>query len=609
MRDDLLPYYNRELSYIRRLGAEFAEQNPKIAGRLRIGADMVEDPHVARLIEAFAYVNARTRKKLDDDFPELTHALFEVLYPHYLAPVPSMAIVQFTGAPDLASAYELPRGTMLETEQVDGDACRFRTAYDVTILPIEVESAKLSGRPLVAPPVPGSSRAVASLRLVLDCRADGVTFPALAPKRLRFYLRGPSQQALELYELILNDAVGVAIARAPDDPEPFFLRENSIVPVGFGADEGMLPYPPQSFLGYQFLTEYFTFPQKFLFFDIEVPPHAFARMTRRAEVFVYLRRSAEELAQQVSKESFALGCTPVVNLYRQRAEPVALTHTQTEYRVVPDARRPLATEVYSVDRVAAVSRDGEEERYEPLFSVRHATHAAARNRFWHLRRRGAARHRGLQIPGSDAFLALVDPTLQPSRPADWTLSVETTCLNRDLPARLPFGGDQPRLQLAAGQAPLQRIRCLTKPTPTLRPPLEHGALWRLVSHLALNHVSITGGEAGTEALREILKLYDFRDSAETRATIDGVAAVASRHAVGRAPSRRGGGICRGVEVRIEFDPDRFTGGGVFLFASVLERFLALYASINSFVQTVASVRGREGELRRWSPRAGETVLL
>ena len=130
-----------------------------------------------------------------------------------------------------------------------------------------------------------------------------------------------------------------------------------------------------------------------------------------------------------------------------------------------------------------------------------------------------------------------------------------------------------------------------------------------MSHLALNHVSITGGEAGTEALREILKLYDFRDSAETRATIDGVAAVASRHAVGRAPSRRGGGICRGVEVRIEFDPDRFTGGGVFLFASVLERFLALYASINSFVQTVASVRGREGELRRWSPRAGETVLL
>src|SRR5271157_1524485 len=118
MSDSLLPYYERELDAIKRLAAEFADTHPKIAGRLRLSADAVDDPHVARLLEGVAFLAARVHHRLDDEFPELTDALLGVLYPHYLAPFPSAAIAQFRAQPDLLMPFRLPRGTMLETEPV-----------------------------------------------------------------------------------------------------------------------------------------------------------------------------------------------------------------------------------------------------------------------------------------------------------------------------------------------------------------------------------------------------------------------------------------------------------------------------------------------------------
>lgn len=609
MSDELLPYYHRELAYLRRLGAEFAEANPKIAGRLRLGEDAVEDPHVARLLESFAFLSARIRRKLDDDFPELTESLLGVLYPHYLAPVPSMAVVEFTGQPDLMKPHVIPAGAVLESAPVEGETCRFRTASAVTLWPVEVESAKLTGRPFVAPPPPSTVKPVAALRIVLRCRSSEGTFGALAPQSLRFFLRGAFEQSAALYELLLNDAVGVAVAQAPDDPNARHLPATALQPVGLGASEGLLPAPPAAFPGYRLLTEYFAFPQKFLFVDLTgLGPAVLAGVGRSLEVYVYLRRSTHDLESQITADWLSLGCTPVVNLFRQTAEPIQLTHAQYEYRVVADARRPQTTEVYSVDKVVALSRFGEEEPYLPFFAVKHAARDALRRRFWAAARRPAGRTDGRADPGTEVYLSLLDLDLDPSMPTESVLSVETTCTNRELPGRLPFGGAEPRFTLEGG-APLERIRCLTKPTPTLRPALGRGTLWRLVSHLALNHLSIAEGPGAADALREILRLYDIRDSAETRATIDGVESVSSHPTAGRAPASRHGGICRGVEVAIELDQSKFTGGGMYLFASVLERFLGLYCTVNSFTRTVVSVKGREGVLRRWPARAGESVLV
>jgi type VI secretion system protein ImpG len=612
MSDALLPYYNRELSYIRRLAGQFAAAHPKIAARLRLGPESSEDPHVERLIEAFAYLNARTRRKLEDDFPENTEALLGVLYPHYQVPIPSLAIVQFDLAAEqngLTAGATLPRHTQLETEPIQGLPCRFRTGYPVTLYPIELRAASLSRPPFAAPTTPHLPQAAAVLHLILGCRDETVGFADLSLDSLRFFLKGQPQHVYRLYELLFNHTLGVALANSANDPAPVFLDPGCLRPVGFERDEGLLPYTARSFVGYQLLTEFFAFAPKFLFVDLAgLSNGVLRRAGNQLEVFMYLNRTVPELEQNLSADTFRLGCTPVVNLYAQRAEPILLTQTDYEYRVVPDARRPLAHEIYSVDRVTASARDGTAVDFRPFFSVKHAHDGQAGQTFWHAVRRPAEGGEGPTDPGTELFLSLVDLEFEPSAPADWTVAVETTCLNRDLPGRLPFGGGQPRLQLSEGGALVGRIACLTPPTPTLRPALKHGALWRLISHLLLNHLSLVENSDQADALREILKLYDFSDSPETRTMIDGVVAVQSRRITGRPRGQGAEAFCRGVEVTVRFDEEKFTGSGLFLFACVLERFLGLYCSMNSFTKLIATVKGREGELRRWPPRMGEKVL-
>ena len=609
MSDELLPYYHRELAFIRRLGAEFAEAHPKIAGRLRLGPDAAEDPHVERLIEAFAYLNARTRHKLDDDFPEITDALLSVLYPHYLAPIPSMAVVQCVldrGQGDLTGGYTIPRESAIETEPVDGEPCRFRTCYPVTLWPIEIAAAELAGQPFAAPPSPCTAQAAAVLRLQLGCFADDATFAQLPLDSLRFFLKGQSQHVFAVYELLMNNVLGVALASGPDDRQPVLLNPRCIRPVGFERDEGMLPLSARSFPGYRLLTEWFTFPQKFLFVDLAgLDREALTRIGNKLEIYFYLNRTTTDLQQNVTRDTFQLGCTPMVNLYKQRAEPIALTHTESEYRVVPDSRRPAAHEVYSIDGVTATSPDNQPVEYRPFYSMKHATDRRRQETFFYTTRRPAESQLDR---GTEVFLTLVDMNMQPSVPIGSTLDVETTCLNRDLPHRLPFGEGQPGLRLSKG-GPLERIECVSgRPTPTFRPARRRAAMWRLISHLSLNHLSLVDYDEGADAIREILKLYDFADSAETRAMIDGIQSVRSRRVTGRVGSGPLA-FCRGVEVSVHLDEERFTGSGVYLFASVLERFLGLYCSINSFSQLVATTNKREGVLRRWSPRAGETALL
>ncbi len=635
MSDELLPYYNRELAFIRRLGAEFARSHPRIAGRLQLTPDAAQDPHVERLIEAFAYLNARTRHKLEDDFPEITDALLGVLYPHYQAPIPSMAVVQFVldpGQGDLLAGHTLPSKTTLQTDPIDGQPCRFRTCYPTTIWPIELTAAQLQGQPFSAPKIDLPAEPDAVLRLQLQCYSKDVTFSQLKADSLRFFLNGQSQHVFPLYELIFNNTLGVALATSAGDKNPVPLQKSCIRPVGFESDQGMLPYTARSFLGYRLLSEYFAFPQKFLFFDVllgdgadlnlkDLNPISQQDAGGRLEIYFYLNHTTVDLQQNVTADTFRLGCTPMVNLYEQRAEPIALSHTRTEYRVVPDARRPLAHEVYSIDRVTATSPDNEQVEHEPFYSFKHASDRRQGKAFWQAVRRSAGAGADRADGGTEVYLSLVDLEFSPSAPADWTLDVQTTCLSRDLPHRLPMGDGLPGFRLIQA-APVSSIRCMTgRPTPTLRPPRKHGAMWRLISHLSLNHLSLVDYEQGADALREILKLYDFADSAETRAMIDGILNVSSRRVVGRIPAgpRRqvAGqkpdqtriGFCRGVETTIHFDEERFTGSGVYLFACVLERFLGLYCSVNSFSKLVATTNKREKELRKWSPRAGESVLL
>jgi type VI secretion system protein ImpG len=241
--------------------------------------------------------------------------------------------------------------------------------------------------------------------------------------------------------------------------------------------------------------------------------------------------------------------------------------------------------------------------FEPFYSLKHAVNREGQQAFWYAARRPSPKK---SDNGTEVHLSFVDPNFRPSIPAAETLVIHTTCTNRDLPGKLPFGGDRGEFELE-GAAPLSRIRCLRKPTETLRAPLRRGTQWRIISHLSLNYLSLC--EGGRDALQEILKIYDFADSSSVRQQINGILNLSSRPVVGRPRSMVWNGFCRGLEVSVEFDEEKYVGAGVFLFSSVLEKFFGLYTSVNSFTQLVAKTRQREEPLKKWPPRAGEQILL
>ena len=601
MDDELLAYFNRELNYLRPLQAEFAEGHPKIAERLRLSADAIEDPHVRRLIDAVAFLTARVHRKLDDSFPELTDALLEVLYPHYLAPIPSMAILQMQPRKDLSGSSVIVAGTELTVDAPGGEQCRFRTSYDTELWPIQIDAAALAGRPVPAPVNPYAPNAAAVLAVTLSCIDPNTRFDKLQPDRLRFYLRGQPQVTRPLYELIMTGTVSIALADRRNDPAPVFLGREHLHAVGFEPDEAVLPSRPRSFPGYRLLTEYFAFPEKFLFFEISgLGAKTLRQAGQKLELFVYLERSNGGLERTVSEESLALGCTPVVNLFRQRAEPIKLSQHLAEYRVLPDARRQMTTEVYSIDRVVASAPGGAVVEYSPFYRPEHGGSREER-RYWHAQRKPGSPG----DPGSEVYLSVVDLGFNPAAEQNWTLSVDITCLNRDLPSRLPFGGGQPKVDLVEGTTDVEKPHLITPPTPTLRPPLGGDARWRLVSHLNLNHLSLTGS---AEPMREILRLYNFRDSAETRGVIEGILSLIEAPATARVAGVPTG-LCRGLEVTLEMAEGLATTGDGYLLAAVMECFLGLYVSVNGFTRLTARFRGRPDALRRWPARAGTRVLL
>lgn len=610
MRDDLLYYYERELAFMRQMGAEFAERYPKVASRLQLERSKCEDPHVERLLEGFAFLAARVHLKIDDDFPEVSESLLNVVYPHYVRPLPSMSLVEFELDPvqgKLTTGLSIPRGSQLYARPSGGVACRFQTCYDTTLWPVSVAAAQWSTPERLRPAV-RAPEAVAALRLELRCLPE-VRFDRLELDTLRIHLAGEGNVVYPLYELLAGNLVSVLV-RDPDGiASPVVLGPEALRPAGFGEDEGMLPFPRRSFLGYRLLQEYFTFPEKFLFFDIggfaELRAAGFGE---RAE-FVFLVSQFERgdrrqvLESGVNERTIRLGCTPVVNLFPQVSEPILLTQRRQEYLLTPDARRPT-TEIFSVDDVTGISPGAREPlRFEPFYSHRHASDNARPQHFWQARRRPS---RWRMDEGTDVYLSFADLSARIVHPALDALTARLTCFDGNLPSQLPFGGEASDFELKGG-GPLRRITALVKPTPVVQPPLGKPQLWRLISQLSLNYLSLV--DEGTEALQEILRLHNTGDSAAGEKHIQGITGVSSSASHARVVGEHGLAFARGRRVELQLDEEQFAGGSAYLFASVLERFLGLYASLNSFSALTATTRQRRRPLGQWAPRSGWRALL
>jgi type VI secretion system protein ImpG len=613
MRDDLRLYYEQELDYLRKEGVQFAQKHPKIASRLVLEPTKCEDPHVERLLEAFAFLTARVHLKIDDEFPEITEALLTVLYPQLVRPIPSMSVVEFqldSEKGKLSSSIPIQRNSLLQSRPVQGNPCTFRTCYDTVLWPVSVTAAEMKPPSRLQPPIKASD-ASAAIRIQVSC-APGVTFQELKIDRLRFYMDGEAGFLNGLYELLFSQLCRIVVRdAAPGSKVPeIVLPARALQDVGFETSESLLPYSHRSFAGHHLLLEYFSFPQKYFFFDVVGLADVWNAGPKQSVEFLLLlsdipqEEQRQRIELELSAKTFRLGCTPIVNLFNQVAEPIQLNQRKYEYQMAPDVRRPYATEIYSVDEVAGINTDTQQTTiYEPFYSLRHTSRDTKPTTFYLARRRPAVRPND---EGTDVYLSLVDLALRPVHPDANILSIRTTCTNRDLPARLPFGNAAGDFELE-GAASIKSIVALCKPTQSVRPATGKAALWRLISHLSLNYLSLV--QEGTEALKQILRLYDFGQSTYSQNIIDSIQRIQTRPRFTRLSSQHGITFARGTGIELLIDDTQFVGGSAFLFASVLERFLGLTASLNSFTQVSLTTPQRKDYLHQWQPRAGRRILV
>jgi type VI secretion system protein ImpG len=645
-KKQLLRYYEDELSFLRTRALEFADRYRGRADALGLREGQAADPHVERLLEGVALLAGRIRAKLDDEFPELTDSLLGVLYPHLLAPVPSMAVVQIQpppGSVDLVEGLVIPKHTEVVSEPIDGVACRYRTGYSTTLWPVEIQGAAIRSRPFpanIGDLAPAGTKFLFTLKL----KASGI--PNLAasalgkPRRdadtpLRVFLAGDASATAVFHEHLFNDVVRVVVRNptAPPGSEPAVMDFDRstrvhewIRPVGFHPDEALLPYPPQAFPGYRVLTEFFAYREKFLFADLLGWARARALGVLdggTVEVHFFLDKDVSpNLEKAFAEETIAvrLGCTPVVNLFEKLAEVIPLTHRTHEYPIVPDRHQPDGYEVYSVEEVMhRNATTGHEVKYEPFYSFRHRGQEAGRA-YWCARRRPSTRmlsRGGERFPdrGTEVDLCFVDLGFSPMTPAEDQVLVKVMCVNRDLPTPAGEGArSEVRFETRGQYGTMQSVKA---PTPTLRPPPRTGAYWRLLSHLSLNHLSIADPEEGRDALREYLRLYDYADprvypklASVNRQVVDGLERVSCGPDVELIQFGAGTAYARGLQIQLSLDEEKFEGVGAFLFATVLDRFFAMYASINSFTRVKYHTRKSGNDaVKIWPPRVGTRPLL
>ncbi len=616
MRDDLLHQYERELQWLRRTGAEFARRHPKVAGRLELEPSKCDDPHVERLLEGFAFLAARIHLRMDEALPEFSQALLETVYPHFARPLPSHTVVQFALDREqgtLTSGYPIPRGRMLESRPVEGTPCRFRTAYDTTLWPLEITDTRWRSPHELSPPV----RAPEAAGVI---RVEVGLFPDTPPEelevdRLRFFLDAEPGLAAILYEALLNHTTRILV-REVGTEAGIELPPSALIPVGFERDEGLLPHPPRAFVGWRLLSEYFAFPEKFNFVELSGLEGLGKRLQGdRFEIlfFVGPMERAEwrgVLEAGLRPETLQLGCTPAVNLFPLTAEPILLDQSRHEYLLVPDVRRRDQVGVFSVDEVViATSGRADPVPVRPLHGL---DHGVGRDRgfgpddaglYWQATRRpsGWRPDEGLEV-----HLRFVDRGGALRDPTGDAATIRITAHNGLLPSRLPFGGGEGDFVLEGG-GPVRRVRALRKPTPLVEPPLGTPQMWRLVGQLSLNYTSLV--EGGVEALRELLRIHAPARPGEAERQIEGILSIAGSPTHARIRGPHGLAFVRGNAVEIEFDEEHFAGAGAYLLASVLERVLALSVSIHSFCQVTARSRQRREPLRRWPPRAGWKTLV
>lgn len=580
---DLLQYFKRELSYLREQGADFAQRYPRVASRLAFHGAESLDPHTERLIESVAFLTARVHRDLDQQFPSIASALLDNLCPSLVQPIPSMSVAQFDLDPSqgkVTSGFGVPRHTMLHARTKQGQECRFRTAWDTVLWPIEVVHAEIDTD--------------AVLRLTLQCTA-GTDFSELEIDTLRIHLQGDWMTTMPLYDALVSGVQSIGVI--PQGHPKAVLPRDAWQETGYAEEHAVLPQPSNAQQAYGLLQEYFAFPRKFHFFDLHKLRGQLGK-GERCDLVFQLDGPSRSL-RNIGADNFQLGCTPIINLFPRTSEPLVMDDSHYEYLLAPDRLRDTFTEVHSIVSVVASDPNADEAVTVPDFSALGHVESNIDSVFWTARREQSLRR---NVSGTDVFLSFVDQNKSLKTTSQPVVYAHLLCTNRRMAEQVPVGA---RL-VAEGPPQPTRVRCLYEPTPQRDPPLDSETLWRLVSLMTLNHQSLVDGSTGRTQLREMLALF-ASENRRDHAQIRGIASLSARSVTAHVGTQAWRGFCRGTEVSLEFDEEAFVGGSSLMMSAVLARFFAMYTSVNSFVRL--AVRHGDEVRKQWDPMTGRQVVL
>jgi len=572
-------YFQQELENLRDLGQAFSQAHPAVAPML---SGTAADPDVERLLEGVAFLTAMLREKIDDEFPEIVHELVQLIWPHYLRPLPATTIVAFEPKPTLKQTMRIPSGIYLNSVPIEGTPCTFRTVFSVDIHPVTLVDAVLeesAGHP-------------PAVRILLEIK--GMKLEEWQPGSLRFFLSDRFPAAADLFMILQRHTKKITIG-SPDGGSPVFLGTQTLKAAGFSLDEGLIPYPSNSFPGYRMLQEYFILPEKFLFLDLAGWDTWRDRGDGSRVEIVFELDGAAKPFPRVRKESFTLYATPVVNIFSHDADPIRLDHRKTDYLVRPAGSNVDHYQVYSIENVTGyVQGTAEERTYIPFdlfqrkqgdFSVYH----------------GKVRKSPI-AETVDVFLSVAYPPQGTVSRAE-TLSIELLCTNGALPENLQPGDI---CKPTSSSPEFVTFRDIRPVTPNVLPPLGTDLLWQMLAHLSLNFLSL----ATAENLKALLELYIFSESRDRPAVLANQKRINGIEAVNAAQKDRivNGAIIRGQEIDLEIRQDHFAGpGDLFLFGSVLDHFLGAYATINTYTRLRVH-ESIKGETFLWQPRLGNHTL-
>ncbi|MGA9572848.1 MAG: type VI secretion system baseplate subunit TssF [Lysobacterales bacterium] len=615
----LLHHYNTELDFMRDMGAEFARHFPKVAGRLGMEGLECADPYVERMLEGFAFLTARVHLKIEEEYPKFCQHLLEIVYPDYLAPLPSMTVVQLQpdcSDPDLAKGQVIERGASIESGlgQNMQTPCEYRTSHDVKLFPVTVVDADYLGTraALANLGIKPTRQVSAGLRIGIEV-AKGVDVSDLKMKELPIFIGGSGTIPTALLEHVLAGVCGFSVMTGDKkDRQVFSLSRDNVCAFGFEPEQALLNYQSRSFEGYRLLREYFAFPERFRFINFTGLDRALPKGTgQRFDLIVHLDTRNSDLENVIGKNNFLPFCVPAINLFPKRADRITLNNIDHEFHVLADRSRPLDYEVHQVLAVAGYGKQAEERKqFLPFYGLTDAHIPAENSAFYAVHRKSrllssrqhssGARSGYL---GQEVFISLVDAEEAPYSTKLAQLGVKTMCSNRDLPMQIPLGQKDGDFTLTFN-APVEKIRCVAGPTRPRTQVTTGDYVWRIINHLSLNFLSLIDDnpDEGAAALRELLQLYTKGDTVGER-QINGLLSVTAKAVTRRLPIPGPISFGRGLEIKMVLDETAFEAGGMYLFGSVMSEFFRKYVSINHVTEVIVLTDSKT-EVARWAVKAG-----